>query len=116
MGTYLIIELRVNLRCRLVQDDHVTAPQDRTGHRNELAFSSTEGSSLADRHIQRECDIGILGALQRALEYGSKVTSFKDVPALLIRVLIERVQIASKSAGKKGNVLADDGLQYPSVD
>ena len=38
------------------------------------------------------------------------MTTFEDVPALMVRVLVEGVQVASQRPREKRDVLADDGL------
>lgn len=87
---HLIIQVRVNLRRRFVQDDHVAASQYSTGHRDQLALSSAERAGLADGHVEGDF-VGALRALQGAPQDRSEMAPFEDVPALLVGVLIERV-------------------------
>lgn len=40
------------------------------------------------------------------------MTALENIPALLIRVFVERVEITPNGPGEQGDVLADDGLRY----
>ena len=91
---HLIIKVGVDLRRRLVEDDNVTAAEDGPRHCDQLALPCAQGACLAYGHVQRDL-VSAFRALQRPLKDRSEVTSFEDVPAFLISVLIEWVQIAS---------------------
>ena len=52
-----------------------------------------------------------LGALEGSLENGSEVTSLEHVPALLVRMLVERIQVAAQGSGEQGDILTDNRLQ-----
>lgn len=55
-----------------------------------------------------------LGALEGSLENGGEVTALEHVPALLVRMLVERIQVAAQGSGEQGDVLTDDCLQWRS--
>ena len=88
----MVIEVRVDLRRRLVQNHHIAASQDGTSHCDKLAFARTQGTSLTDGHIQRDL-VALLDTLERAFEDGREMTSLEDAPAFLIGVFVEGIQV-----------------------
>jgi hypothetical protein len=93
--TNLIIQTRVYLRCCLVHNDDVSFSQDRSSECNQLPFSCTERTALADWHLKGEAT-----SFNRPTEQPCQVTPLQHIPALLVSMLLEWIKVTSECTGK----------------
>lgn len=94
--SYLIIQYSINLRRCFVHDDNIASAQYRTRKSHELAFSCAQRATLTYWCIERDGRASRL-AMSPA-KHRVEMATFEDVPALLITVLAEWIEVTPDCA------------------
>ena len=118
------VGLHVDGAGRLVEDQDLGARDDGARQAEQLALALREvEAALADLAVQALEQVGVVvqvaergrAAARRGRLVGDEVDAAEGVAQLVVRVVVEGVEVASHGAGEEDGVLWDDGQSAPEI-